>query len=119
MVHATNAGSGFDVTGSGMVDFDPGTLWAWARIDDSDGGDILNPYYSVDDLNADGLDHMVTYQITGLGTDATVWLVLWEDEITFDHDYNDLVVEISAVVPAPAAWCLLAVAGGAVRRRRR
>ena len=80
----------------------------------------------------DGLDHMVTYQITGEGlidlgyaADATVWLLFWDDQ-NFpgtDRDFNDLTIEIVAVamsVPLPASVVIAGVGlfGMMLRRRK-
>jgi len=67
-----------------------------------------------------GLDHMVTYKITGLNTTDTVWLMFWEDLSgplgycdsgqMADRDFNDLVVEVRArAVPLPGAVMLGAI----------
>ena len=115
-------GSGFDVSGSATFEFSPGDTWVWARADDSDGGTLENVWYSMDGMNRDGLDHMVTYQVTGRDVDATVWLLMWADEndAAGDWDFNDLVLEIHAVViPTPGSLALLAVGGGLLTRRRR
>ncbi len=119
---AVNGPSGFDVSGAGSVQFDHNVPWVWARAGTG------NTYYSANTLNPDGLDHMVTYQVSGLSTTDTVWLLFWEDlpgalGQKSDRDFNDLVVEIRAqVVPLPGT-ALLAIAGGGMlsffRRRRR
>jgi hypothetical protein len=103
-------GSGFLVSGSGTFDFPPGSSWNWVRY--GDGG----MWYSDPSNNnmRDGLDHMITYQITGLNDGYTTWLVFWEDLKGryrscggSDRDFNDLVVEIKAtVIPAPGAVLL-------------
>ncbi|MGB2985638.1 MAG: DUF4114 domain-containing protein, partial [Phycisphaerae bacterium] len=98
-------GTNFSVTGSGTVSFGPGATWEWARLDDSDGGPLVNPYYSDESSNGDGLDHMVTYHVTGksgVPTTSNIWLVFWEDQPGpvgggSDRDFNDLVVEITSV----------------------
>jgi MYXO-CTERM domain-containing protein len=110
------SGSGFAVSGSGLVDFTGGT-WRWGRT----GGP--NVHSGLASENADGVDHMVTYRITGLGG-ATTWLVFFEDknmgDEEADFDYNDLVVEIVAVpTPMAAGMGLAGLAGVAGVRRRR
>jgi hypothetical protein len=113
--------SGYDmgVSGAGSANLLADT-WRWIRRS-SDGSDAFDSQPS---LNADGLDHMVTYRITGLPTDQTVWLLCFEDIFgglpNSDRDFNDLVVEVRAV-PEPATLGFL-VAGGlallGARRRR-
>jgi hypothetical protein len=83
-----------------------------------------NTWTSRDTDNLSGgsaYDQMVTYQVTGLGTGETVWLLFWEDRIKWeafeDYDYNDAVIELRAI-PAPATG-LLAIAGLMVAGRRR
>ncbi|GEM_PF-1526252 len=73
--------------------------------------------------NAGGIDQMVTYQITGNDghCDNVIgnYVIAWEDlryhSSSFDGDYNDLVVEVSGVVPynipEPAALVLLGLGG--------
>jgi hypothetical protein len=101
-------GSGFSVTGSGTVTFTPGSTWNWVRS--GTGG----TWYSDPSKNDDRIDHMVTYQITGLGDGLTTWLVFWEDikggymVYGSDRDFNDMVVEIKAapIIPSPGAILL-------------
>ncbi len=95
------SGSGFGVSGSGMVTFAAGAMWEWARADDSDAG-LSNPHYSEESSNTDGLDHMVTYHVTGItGVPSTtnVWAVFFEDVsgTGSDRDFNDLMVQLSVV----------------------
>ncbi len=106
-------GCEFDVSGEAKVKFGAGSQWAWSRANDF-GGDAFNDQYSVESMNVDGLDHMVTYQITGIPDvpdEITTWLILWEDlngplsatsdpnnhGIPSDRDFNDLVVEVRAL----------------------
>jgi hypothetical protein len=53
--------------------------------------------------NSDGMDHLVTYEITG--QPASVYLLCWEDKFArrSDRDYNDLVVEVQAAEAAARA----------------
>lgn len=112
-------GSGYGVAGSGYVTFAPATTWAWARSDDSDAG-LTNPQWSLDSLNADALDHMVTWQVAG--QPYKTWVIAFEDinGAGSDWDYNDLVVEVQCI-PAPGAVLLGGIGIGLVgwlRRRR-
>jgi hypothetical protein len=95
-------GSGTNVTGSASVDL-TGDSWRWVRRN----GDNTNSWSSDWMLNYDGMDHMVTYRVTGLDTNESVWLLFWEDlsNCRSDRDYNDLVVEVRALPePATLAW---------------
>jgi hypothetical protein len=97
------SGNGFSVSGSGGVNFAPGSTWNWVRA--GDGG----TWYSDASSNPEcqRLDHMITYQITGLDDSptTTTWLLFWEDLKGgyscwgSDRDFNDLVVEIKGSVP--------------------
>ncbi len=111
-------GSSLAVSGNATQDL-TGKSWNWIRRDEG-GGTSFN---SDETKNADGLDHMVTYQITGLPTNETVWLLCFEDlsgplDGGSDRDFNDLVVEVRAI-PEPATLGLLAVGGLQLLRRRR
>ncbi len=94
------SGSGYIVSGSGTIDFAPGTRWAWART-----GNLGGTQYSLDSLNSDLKDHMVTFQI--LNQECNTWVLAFEDLWSFksDWDYNDLVIEIRCI-PAPGAILL-------------
>jgi len=69
-------------------------------------------------------DHLVTYRIVGAGDapGAVRYMLFWEDLTIGNHtdkDYNDAVIQVTAI-PAPGATALLAGAGLlAIRRRRR
>jgi hypothetical protein len=115
-------GEQYGVTGEAVLPILPTQTIRWGRGGE---GRILS---SRNADNADGEDHMVTYQILpasmGEGEEPVLrWLVFWEDilrgEQHEDFDFNDLVVEITAI-PEPASGGLvglLALLG--LRRRRR
>lgn len=88
-----------------------GMTWRWGR------NGTNGPHSSLEIDNADRWDHMLTYQITGLSTSETVWLLWFEDinrgQAGADFDYNDLVVEVRAI-PAPAAVLLGGIGLGLV-----
>lgn len=99
--------------------FNTGANFVWGRADNAGGA---NTWFS-DELTSaarDGRDHLVTYQVTGLPTNATVWLLFWEDNIypNGDFDFNDLVVEVRAV-PVPGAALLGVIGLAMVSRLRR
>jgi len=111
-------GSSLAVTGSAFQDLS-GKTWNWIRRDE--GG--ADAYSSDVTKNSDGLDHMVTYRITGLSTNETVWLLCFEDLPGpvgggSDRDFNDLVVEVRAI-PEPATIGFLLLAGAQLLVRRR
>lgn len=120
---AVTGPTGYDVDGDASHHFADGVPWDWARS--GQGG----TYYSSNARNGDGLDHMITYQITGASRNPfeTVWLLLWEDlrgplggSGHSDRDFNDLAVEVRAtVVPVPGAMLLGVMGLGLVRVVRR
>jgi len=106
-------GSGMAVTGDGNLALAPGDTLSWIRTGPQGG-----TWSSVVADNADGFDHMVSYQVTGLGDGWKRYLLFWEDlRNGGDRDFNDLVGEI-AVVPEPASLLLVALGGLALRWRR-
>lgn len=81
----------------------------------------LDPYgaplwSSLESSNSDGLDHMVTWLITGgEGNSAGNYVIAWEDlNGGGDRDYNDLVVEINMAAPIPEPTTLLLLGTGLV-----
>ena len=115
-------GNRTNVTGSATVDL-TGNTWTWIRS--NNGGS--NSFSSDPAANADGLDHMVTYELTGLDRPGRTWLLFWEDIEgplganggQSDRDFNDLAVEVY-VVPEPGPLSLLAIGSLiALRRPRR
>jgi hypothetical protein len=81
-------------------------------------GRVGNLYSSDAEQNFFDLDHMVTFQILDKDREGTgTYVLAWEDACFLgDHDYQDLVVQVSGVnpglapspvlVPAPAAMAL-------------
>lgn len=109
-------GDGYAVTGSGAVNL-TGETFQWLRT-----GVEEAPWSSVESQNADLMDHMITFQITGLNTGWATWLLCWEDKTIqtgADWDYNDMVIEVRAV-PIPGALLLgligLSAAGVKLRK---
>jgi len=119
-------GYGYDVSSTTAHGKCMGEMMTFTRSGDS------GTHSSDMTRNADGRDHMITYEVLGLGTKEKTWLMFWED-LDFSpslpkrrthSDYNDLVVEIRATaVPLPAAvWAggaLLGTAGVFRKRLKR
>lgn len=115
-------GDRYNVQGQADLSALRGQLIRWGR-----GGQDRILSSRISD-NADGEDHMVTYQLIDEqgpegGEPLIRWLVFWEDilkgEPHEDFDFNDLVVEITAI-PEPTALMGLGLAGLlALRRSRR
>jgi hypothetical protein len=110
---------------SAIVTVPPGSTFVWVFGVYGVGTGNYQLWYSEQGLNSDGMDHLLSYQITGLGMDQPTWLLFWEDQYPFnsnpypsDGDYNDLVIEVTAI-PEPATLVLLALGALAVTRRRR
>jgi MYXO-CTERM domain-containing protein len=74
------------------------------------------------DRNETPRDQMVSYAVSGPGIAANTFLLFWEDRIPgdsmFDYDYNDAVIELTAV-PTPGALALAGIGGLLVIRRKR
>lgn len=116
----------FDVTGSSygvggaVINADmlalAGGTWRWAR------GGNNGPHSSLPADNADSMDHMVSYRVSGLTNGAAAtWLLFFEDlnQGSSDWDYNDLAVEVTVMpVPTPGAGALAACSALLMLRRR-
>lgn len=118
--------SGFFAPGSLDFTIDlTGAEWTWDRSNANGDATVGGQHWSSDQsLNDDLLDHLITYEILGLGGTQSTWLLFWDDQYGgSDRDFNDLVLEISATtaVPIPGAVLLalvgLAMAGPCLRRR--
>ena len=128
------SGRKFDVGGTGETDspLEGGLVFG-------KNGRRGRTFSSVASANADGMDHLVSYEVKGLsGQQASVFLLCWEDKFSrrSDRDFNDLVVEMQAgeaatrsalaeplLIPLPpAAWTglagLLSLGVASVVRRR-
>ncbi len=109
---------GYTVNGKARVKIDGD--FKWARR----GGNGTASSKNTD--NPDDIDHLVSYEITGLDAPEPVYMLFFEDlyqsNNQYDSDFNDLVVEVASV-PTPGAFgaglALLGVAGLVRRRRRR
>jgi hypothetical protein len=111
-------GAGFGATGSAT--FSPTGTFRFAA---------QNTYGVLSTLpsdNKDSLDHVITYEINGLGGTQKTWLLLFTDygdnNVSDEYfDYQNLVVQLSATpsssVPEPGSLMLLGGAGLALFRR--
>jgi hypothetical protein len=91
------------------------TLFRWAIKDTTPNPDVV--WSSRPSDNSDGLDHMVTFRITGnAGKPLNVvgnYVIAWEDlpKNSSDKDYNDVVLEVGNVAPTPEPGSVVAIAG--------
>lgn len=121
--------SGFFAPGSHSFNVDlTGATWTWDRSDANGDATAGLLHWSsdqslvADGLSNDGKDHLITYEITGLGGPGSAWLLFWDDQYGGgDRDFNDLVVEVQAhPIPVPGAALLgalgLVVVGLGTRR---
>ena len=114
----------FTVTGNGLLS-GPSASLALAltghdfrfAIDPNGSSAAPGVWSSLESDNGDGLDHMVTFRITGNDghpeNEIGAWVIAFEDLPlgSSDRDYNDLIIEVRGVadaVPAPATALLLA-----------
>jgi hypothetical protein len=126
-------GFGYDVDETADLSALAGRTIRWARKGGPDDPDPRE-FSSRESDNIDGADHMVSYLIqdvgktAGVGDDVFTFLLFWEDKflnegrptvLTADFDFNDLVVEVKALIPEPASGAILALAGAFSLRRRR
>lgn len=92
----------------------------WALHDTTTGSMWTSRSSDNLDNHGNARDQMVTYRVTGAGVTQPTFLLFWEDRIGggADYDYNDAVVELTAV-PAPGAVGLAGLGALAFTRRRR
>jgi len=109
-----DGGSGTNFLGDITIENDldlTGSDWTWDRSDVGRGDDPGRRHWSSDEsLNRDDVDHMITYEITGDDINKKTWLLFWDDQydcLPSDRDFNDFVVEVSAIVAVPAPGALL------------
>ena len=115
----TVSGSGYAVSGSGS--FSPGSQIFRFGAE--------NPYGLLSTLpsdNVDGKDHVVTYEVDGLGDSFKTWLLFFDDYGNngqdADFDYQDLVIQVKTVpytstLPEPGSMMLICgVAIGLLKR---
>ena len=119
-------GSGYNITPASVVMNMNGGTFKWVRSGNS------GTQTSLDSDNADGRDHLITYEIKGLpGVSTPVWMLFFED-LTLtpglpkgrsSADFNDLVVEVRPEVNAiplpPAEWAGLLTLSGMLFLRGR
>jgi hypothetical protein len=120
------AATGSASSGTSLVSSDSG-VFRFART--GNDGNIMS---SLDQDNSDGMDHMVTYEIQGLGNNLNTYVLAFEDtplQDGGDFDFNDLVVQITgpaavqsedpATTPEPGTTLAGAAMTLLLARRRR
>lgn len=121
LFNETGSGYAVDEVGTTDLSFLSNHTLRWAR------GGQSRVFSSRNSDNSDGLDHMITYRIEGLDDGKLTWLLFWEDLLPGegpDYDYNDMVIQITAVptvqglIPEPATLGLLMPALLLVGRRQ-
>ena len=113
------SGTGYAVTGSGSFSLGNEDF----RFAAQNEFGILS---SLPSDNKDGKDHMVTYEVDGLGDSFKTWLLFFDDfginGNYSDFDYQDLVIQVKTVpysssVPEPGSLMLISgVALGLLKR---
>lgn len=91
----------------------------WA-LNDTSMNTIWTSRASDNVVSGEGHDQMTTYRVTGPSITQPTFLLFWEDRIGggADYDYNDAVIEITAV-PAPSVAGLGAIGALGLLRRKR
>ena len=94
----TVTGSGLNVGGSALLSVKSTDSLVWVRSGEG------STWTSAEAQNSDAVDHMISFQLTGLGDGRNHWLLGFEDLAGLgDRDYNDLVIEIAARLPTRPA----------------
>lgn len=121
----------FTATGNGLGNFGSATInptgnFGLFETAGPAGSPPLYTWYSESDENANGEDHMVTYDVEQLTNNSlyhNVWLAGWEDKPfnVSDKDYDDFVLQYT-IVPEPSTLLLmgmgLAAMAGYLRRNK-
>lgn len=121
----TNGGVFTQVTNTGNIgnsgSFNVSSNFRWVLQDLTTGNEFTSRVS--DNLDGSGGAHgqLVTYRLTGEGFSTPTWALFWEDRIASgsDYDYNDSVIVVSAMVPAPGSFATGALGLILTARRRR